>query len=240
MTGRLRQRGQVAQHPDRRVEGADQVLAALGVDAGLAADRRVDHAGQRGRHLHDPHPAQPGRRRPSRPGRWWRRRRGPTRASLRVKPTWPSTSKQKPATASVLASSPSGTSITWASKPPAARSSRTASAVARSVGGWSTATRCAPASSGGSSPSRPVPITTSYGRAPSTTVRVGCIGHRSATCPEVRSRSASRPGSRRRCGGSRRSSRRRTSPAPPRPAPARPSPRPPRRPPAPRTRPSAG
>ena len=55
------QRGQVAQHPGRGVEGADEVLALGGVDAGLAADRRVDHA-EHGRRDGDPaHPAQPGR-----------------------------------------------------------------------------------------------------------------------------------------------------------------------------------
>jgi hypothetical protein len=31
----------------------DQVLARLGVDSGLAADRRVDHGEQRGGHMHD-------------------------------------------------------------------------------------------------------------------------------------------------------------------------------------------
>ncbi len=44
------------------MKGADQVLAGVGVDAGLAADRRVDHRQQRGRHVHDRHAAQPGRR----------------------------------------------------------------------------------------------------------------------------------------------------------------------------------
>ncbi len=39
--GQRVQRGQVAQHTGRRVEGADQVLALGGVDAGLAADRRA-------------------------------------------------------------------------------------------------------------------------------------------------------------------------------------------------------
>ena len=96
----------------------------------------------------------------------------PTIASLRVKPIWPRTSQQKPATARVLASSASGTSMTWASKPSAARSSRTASAVVRSVGGWITATRAAPASNGDNSPSSPVPMTTSYGTVPSTGMRV--------------------------------------------------------------------
>jgi hypothetical protein len=42
------------------VEGADQVLAGCGVDAGLAADRGVDHPEQGGRHVHDRHAAQPG------------------------------------------------------------------------------------------------------------------------------------------------------------------------------------
>ena len=52
----------VAEHAGRRVEGADEVLALGGVDAGLAADGRVDHAEQRRRHLDDAHPAQPRRR----------------------------------------------------------------------------------------------------------------------------------------------------------------------------------
>ena len=43
------------------MEGADEVLAGAGVDAGLAADGGVDHAEQRGRHVHDPDAAQPGR-----------------------------------------------------------------------------------------------------------------------------------------------------------------------------------
>ena len=49
-----------ARTPDGRVEGADEVLALGGVDAGLAADGRVDHAEQRGGDLDDLHPAQPG------------------------------------------------------------------------------------------------------------------------------------------------------------------------------------
>ena len=39
----------------------DEVLALGGVDPGLAADRRVDHAEQRGRHVDDADAAQPGR-----------------------------------------------------------------------------------------------------------------------------------------------------------------------------------
>src|SRR3546814_6367252 len=41
------------------LEGADQVLAGVGVDPGLAADRGVDHGQQCGGHVHDrdaPHP----------------------------------------------------------------------------------------------------------------------------------------------------------------------------------------
>ena len=59
----LGQRGQgveVHQHAGRRVEGADQVLALGGVDAGLAAHRGVDHAQQRGRDVDDLDAAQPG------------------------------------------------------------------------------------------------------------------------------------------------------------------------------------
>ena len=55
------QRGQVAEHAGRRVERADQVLAGRGVDAGLAADRGVDHAEQRRRYLHHAYAAQPAR-----------------------------------------------------------------------------------------------------------------------------------------------------------------------------------
>ena len=63
VVGRQRlQRRQVAQHPCRRVERADEVLALGGVDAGLAADRRVDHAEQRRGQVDDLDPAQPGRR----------------------------------------------------------------------------------------------------------------------------------------------------------------------------------
>ena len=46
----------------RRVEGADQVLAARVVDADLPADRRVDHRQQRRRALHERHAAQVRRR----------------------------------------------------------------------------------------------------------------------------------------------------------------------------------
>ena len=52
---------EVAQHRARRVERADEVLALGGVDAGLAADRGVDHAEHRRRHLDDVDAAQPGR-----------------------------------------------------------------------------------------------------------------------------------------------------------------------------------
>ncbi|EKX63206.1 hypothetical protein STRIP9103_01490, partial [Streptomyces ipomoeae 91-03] len=56
------QRGQVAEHTRRRVEGPHEVLALGGVDAGLAADRRVDHGEHGGRDGDPAHPAQPGRR----------------------------------------------------------------------------------------------------------------------------------------------------------------------------------
>ena len=48
-----REHGDVGEHQARLVEGADQVLALPGVDAGLAADRGIDLGQQRGRHLHD-------------------------------------------------------------------------------------------------------------------------------------------------------------------------------------------
>ena len=56
------QQVEVAHDGGRFVERADEVLALGGVDAGLPADGGVDHAEQRGRHLHDRHPAQPTRR----------------------------------------------------------------------------------------------------------------------------------------------------------------------------------
>src|SRR6185312_14465339 len=49
---RIEQRG-VGDHQNRLVKGADQVLAVARIDAGLAADRRVDLRQQRGRHLHE-------------------------------------------------------------------------------------------------------------------------------------------------------------------------------------------
>ena len=60
--GQRREQVEVAEHAGGLVEGADEVLARAGVDAGLAADRGVDHAEQRGRHVHDPYAAQPGGR----------------------------------------------------------------------------------------------------------------------------------------------------------------------------------
>ena len=60
--GQRLERVEVAEHAGRRVERADEVLALGGVDPGLAADGGVHHAEQGRRHLHDPDPAQPGRR----------------------------------------------------------------------------------------------------------------------------------------------------------------------------------
>ena len=59
----------------RLVEGPDEVLARRGVDAGLPADRGVDHRQQRGRHVHHPHAAHPGGGDEARRGRWPRPRR---------------------------------------------------------------------------------------------------------------------------------------------------------------------
>ena len=55
--GQRRQAIGVDQHGARLVERADHVLAERMVDAGLAADRRVDLREQRGRHLHERHAA---------------------------------------------------------------------------------------------------------------------------------------------------------------------------------------
>ena len=58
-----RQRGQQAHVGDDgagRVERTDEILAYRRVDAGLAADGRVDHAEQRGRNVDETHASQPG------------------------------------------------------------------------------------------------------------------------------------------------------------------------------------
>ncbi len=47
----------VDQHGTRLVERPDHVLAERMIDAGLAADRRIHLRQQRGRHLHERHPA---------------------------------------------------------------------------------------------------------------------------------------------------------------------------------------
>jgi hypothetical protein len=50
---------EVDKHGSRLVKCADQILARLGVDAGLPTDGGVHHAEQRGRHVHDVHSTQP-------------------------------------------------------------------------------------------------------------------------------------------------------------------------------------
>ncbi len=52
-----RQHRDVGEHQARLMEGADQILALLGVDAGLAADGGVHLGEERGRHLHHAHAA---------------------------------------------------------------------------------------------------------------------------------------------------------------------------------------
>ena len=60
--GERLENGQVAYDGRRRVEGADQVLARRGVDAGLPAHGRVDHGQEGGGDVDDGHAPQPGRR----------------------------------------------------------------------------------------------------------------------------------------------------------------------------------
>ncbi|CKT86022.1 Uncharacterised protein [Mycobacterium tuberculosis] len=57
------QRRQVHQDRQRLMKRPDQVLAGVGVDAGLAADGRIDHAQQCGGQVHNRDAAQPGGRR---------------------------------------------------------------------------------------------------------------------------------------------------------------------------------
>ena len=54
------ERGEVDEHRGGLVEGPDEVLARRGVDAGLPADRGVDHRQQRGGDVDHPHAAHPG------------------------------------------------------------------------------------------------------------------------------------------------------------------------------------
>ena len=62
---RVEQRG-IGEHQDRLMEGADQILAVLRIDAGLAADRGIDLRQQRGRHLDEIEAAPHARRREAR------------------------------------------------------------------------------------------------------------------------------------------------------------------------------
>ncbi len=58
--GQGRQCRQVTQHSQGVVERADKVLAGVDVDPGLAAERRIHHRQDSGRHLHDVDATQPG------------------------------------------------------------------------------------------------------------------------------------------------------------------------------------
>ena len=152
------QRREVAQHPGRRVERPDEVLALGGVDPGLAADGGVDHGEQRRRHVDDPDAAQPGGRdeagevggRPSPdaddgvgageaglPEDAPEERRRPARS-------WPPRRRAPPRHTP--------------RSPWPRNASRTPSPVAARARGWTTRTRWTPSpSSPGSSSSRPVP-----------------------------------------------------------------------------------
>jgi len=61
LAGQRLERDQVGEHPGRRVERADQVLACCDVDGGLAAHRGVGHGEQRGRDQDHADAAEPGR-----------------------------------------------------------------------------------------------------------------------------------------------------------------------------------
>ena len=87
-----------------------------------------------------------------------------TIASLRPTPMRPSTSQMNPTTGRSLPASASGISMRWASIPLSDRWFRIASAVCASAGWCRIATLCVPSSVPPSSPSRPVPMITGYGR----------------------------------------------------------------------------
>ena len=142
------------------MEAADEVLAFTGVDSGLSADGRVDHAEQRGRQIHQGHPAQPGGG--DEPGQIGGRSTADRDDGVGPGETGRAEDDQQwAATSAVLAASPSGTSIRTGSRPAVASAEQTRSARLIKVGGWITATCSAvPGSSAGSSASRPRPTST--------------------------------------------------------------------------------
>ena len=174
------QRRQVGEHPGGRVERADQVLARRDVDRGLAADRRVDHAEQRRRHVDDGHAAQPGRG--GEPGEVGRR--SPADADHAVGPGHlgdsASHDHSRASTATSFAASPAGTPVA-ATRYPAASSARQAERGQRRqplvvddghrlrpLADQARAARSAPR----------VPTTTSYGCSPPTWILATCVGSR--------------------------------------------------------------
>jgi hypothetical protein len=93
VVGQRVQHVEVAQDAGRRMERADQVLAVVGVDAGLPANGGVQHAGQRRGQLDDPDAAQPGRGHPT--GQVGGRTTAQAQHRVRrVRPSRPSTSQQ--------------------------------------------------------------------------------------------------------------------------------------------------
>ena len=102
----LGQRGEhvgVAQHRGGLPERADEVLALGQVDPGLAADRGVDLAEQRGGHVHHRHARGGTRRRRSRPTSVTTPPPTATTASARVRPQPPNCRQSSSTVPSVLA-----------------------------------------------------------------------------------------------------------------------------------------
>ncbi len=99
-----------------------------------------------------------------------------TTASDRVKARRPSSDQRLPATSSVLARSPSGTAASTTSRP-APVSARSTSTARSASACWCTTSTCRASvpTSAGSSPSSPLPTTTSYGAGPPTVMRVGSL-----------------------------------------------------------------
>src|SRR4249920_3048983 len=100
----------------------------------------------------------------------------PTTPSERVNPAFPRIDQHRSATATLFASSPSGTSIRTGSSPASLNWCANCSAVRIMVGGCSSATRrTSGPSRAGTSASSPFPTSTSYGRSAVTPILAGSV-----------------------------------------------------------------
>ena len=133
------QRDQVGEHAGGRMERADQVLALGDVDRGLAADRGVGHAQQRGRDQDHGDAAQPGRGHES--GQVGSR--SPADADDAIRPghaVLRQLGPQPGGDVAVLAASPSGTVSARTRKPAALSAPHAGLAISPRLSAWMTTT----------------------------------------------------------------------------------------------------